>query len=434
MRTDHAPGPLARDHRPIRPAAATCNHGLPRLHRFRRKTWGVLVFLATLFWAGSGWTQLQWQFHGRVAEGGQLDVQATDDGTIHLVSSRYYQFDRQGRLLIEEPVGDTRQGGMDFPPAIAVDPTGTAHLLTRHDGSWSSGFELRYRRRNQAGAWDRDITVGQPLPRNYVLGIAAAGPDDVIMQTSRQVTNVWGNHDIWQIRGSRAVRQGELTGIWRADTDARMRTGGDRIFLVSGRCDGDGTVYFTHCRTGSDCRSQMEANLRAHRAGSGRRGMPDIAVDGLGQGHLTYGAFQEVYYNRYDERQRPVFAEDRRIFSGLGTWHLSIGLSAVAASADGNHVMAVALRSDGSKEAGNAEILWSWSADGGESWSAPRSLGIRTDAGEGRRRPRLVAVGSTFYLFYADREIPGISMASIDMEQYQESSPITGALHLLLDG
>ncbi len=429
MPTDHAPG-IA-----IRPAALPGRrHALPFFSRLRPWPGGLFLVLALLFWTSSGWARPQWRFHGRVAEGGQIDVQAAADGTIHLVSSRYYQFDRRGRLLLEEAVGDARQGGMDFPPAIAVDVTGTAHLLTRHNGSWSNGFELRYRRRNQAGTWDVDIPLGRPLPRNYVVGIAATGPDDVLVQASRQVANVWGNLGLWQTQDGSVARRGELTDIWRADTDARLRAGRDRIFLVSGRCDGDGTVYFTHCRPGSDCLAEMESNLRVHRAGSGRRWRCPACHDGRGRGHLTYGASQEVYYNRYDSRQRPAYAEDRRIFSGLGTWHLSIGLSAVAVSADGRHVLAVALRSDGSKEAGNAELLWTWSADGGESWSVPRAMGVRTDAGEGRRRPRLVAVDSTFFLFYSDREVAGISMASIDLAQGPSGSAVSGALHLLLDG
>ncbi len=435
MTTDHAPGIPTRGRRPNHAAGVPGRrHLLPFSRRLCPGKGGLLLLLAVLFWAASGWAQPQWRFHGRVAEGGQIDVQATADGTIHLVSSRYYQFDGQGRLLLEEAVGDERQGGMDFPPAIAVDPSGTAHLLTRHNGSWSNGFELRYRRRNRAGAWDVDMPVGRPLPRNYVVGIAAPGPDDAFLISSRQVANVWGNLGLWQAENSGAISQGELADIWRADTDARLRAGRDRIFLVSGRCDGDGTVYFSHCRPGNGCRAEMENNLRVHRAGTGRRGMPDIAIDSLGASHLTYGAFQEVYYNRYDAQQQPVYAEDRLIFSDLGTWHLSIGLSAVAASADGSHVVAVALRSDGSKEAGNAELLWTWSANGGESWSSPRSMGVRTDAGEGRRRPRLVAVGTTFFLFYADRETAGISMASIDLAQGEASSAINGALHLLLDG
>ncbi len=420
---------------PDQPAAGRrTNH--PTRGPARPPAWlcGFFLLLSILVAGQAALARPQWRLHGRVAEGGQIDVQAAADGTIHLVSSRYYRFDRQGVLLLEEAVGDDRQGPLDFPPALAVDATGAVHLLTRHDGSWSDGFTLRYRRRGSTGAWERAITLDPRAPRNYVVGIGATGPDNVVMLSGRQQDNVWGSLVLWRTDGGGVRPEGELDDIWRVDTDARMRAGDDRIFLVSGRCDGDGTVYFTHCRSGGDCLAEMRANLRAHKGGSGRRGMPDIAVDGQGQGHLTYGAYQEVYYNRYDARQRPVFAEDRKIFSDLGTWHLSIGLSAVAASADGDRIVAVALRSDGSKTAADAELLWTWSADGGENWSTPRPVGVRTDGGEGRRRPRLVAVGTTFYLFYADRQVPGISMASIDLGQDPGPPAISGALHLLLDG
>ncbi len=430
MHLPDQPAPGRKSNRPV----TTVVEPAPLLRRPVLWWCSLFILLALLLPARPLSARPGWRFHGLVAQGGQIDAQSGADGTIHLVSSRYYQFDRQGRLLLDEPVGDGRQGAMDFPPALAVDAEGGVHLLTRHDGSWSSGLALRYRRRSAAGTWDRDMALEPRAPRNYVVGIGVAGPDRLFMLSGRQVANVWGNIVLWQQEGGSVLPEGELTDIWRVDTDARMRAGNDRIFLVSGRCDGDGSVYFTHCRPDSDCITEMRANLRVHRGGSGRRGMPDIAIDGLGQGHLTYGADQEVYYNRYDASQRPVFARDRKIFSDLGTWHLSIGLSAVAASADGSRVLAVALRSDGSKEAGNSELLWSWSADGGATWSTPRSMGVRTDGGEGRRRPRLVAVDSTFFLFYADREARGISMASIDLEQDSGPPAINGALHLLLDG
>ena len=76
-------------------------------------------------------------------------------------------------------------------------------------------------------------------------------------------------------------------------------------------------------------------------------------------------------------------------------------------------VLAVALRTDGSKTAGNSDVMWAYSSDGGSSWSAPADTGHNTDGGEGRMRPRLVAIGSKFFLFYRDKSNAGISMATI---------------------
>ena len=98
------------------------------------------------------------------------------------------------------------------------------------------------------------------------------------------------------------------------------------------------------------------------------------------------------------------------------TWHLSTGLSAVAASDDGRIVLAVALLSDGSQGASNSDLLWNYSEDGGSTWSSQQDTGRNTDGGEGRHRPRLAAIGSTFFLFYSDRGESGISLAVMEFE------------------
>ncbi len=98
------------------------------------------------------------------------------------------------------------------------------------------------------------------------------------------------------------------------------------------------------------------------------------------------------------------------MLGGLGTWHLSIGLGKVAVSADGRLVRIVGLRSDGSKTAADCVVVWTLSSDGGWSWSAPADIpDLRSDGGEGRRRPRLAWQRDRFALVIHDPRRPDIS-------------------------
>ena len=377
----------------------------------------VCVFSALATWLGLGSqaSAQTWTFHGQVAQGAQIDAQPGPNGRVHLLSSRYYQLDTNGSVVVDEAQGDDQQGGLDFPPALAVGGDGSVHTVTRHGGSWAAGHDLRYRRRNASGTWDVDVLVGSPVERNYVVAVAWAGPSDVTLATSEVGTNVWGDVHLWDADAGGASALGDLTGLWRGDADFRLRGRSGEVHLVVGKPDPTGTVYYLHAPPGGGVAGALDASQQTHTAGSGRRAFPDLYLDPTGQGHLSYGAEQEVYYNRYNAQGQAAFTSDIRVFDALGSWHLSTGLSAVAADDSGQLVLMVALESDGSQSASNSAIRWSLSVDSGQTWSAPQDLGVFTDAGEGRRRPRLVAVGSRFFLLYKDNANSGISLATVDV-------------------
>ncbi len=378
-----------------------------------------------------------WTFHGKVAEGRQFDAVTGPDTRIHLIASAYYQFSSDGSRLVAENVGDEKQGSLDFPPALAVDPDGNAHIITRHgDAGASTGFDIRYRMRDAVLGWTDDFYIGSREPRNYVVGIAAPVSGSVYYHSTTVGDNVWGDVRIWRKNNAiTAELLGNIGGIWRADTDARMRGVGDKVFLVSGKCDSAGKVFFTHCTIGPNCFNELADNIRTHASGNYRKGSPDLYVDRNGHAHITYGSQFEVYYNRYDHRQQLVFAQDKKIFSGLGSWHLQHGLSAVAASDDGSVVVAVALDPDGSQEASNSELQWNYSTDGGATWATPMRMGVYTDGGEGRCRPRLVMVGDTFFLFFRDNATQGITLASLPLDALAASTaPVLAPVHHLLLG
>ncbi len=292
---------------------------------------------------------------------------------------------------------------------------GAVHVVTRHDGDFEGGNDIRYRRRNPGGSWDLDYLIGSRERRNYVVGVTTVGARVIAAYTSAG-DDVWGDIRLWEAGEDSASALGNLSGIWRADTGIRMRTSGDRLFLASGVPDPDGRAYLLHSDAGGDLVGTLATNTWEHHEGSGRRGFVDLFVDAGGQAHLTYGAEQTAHYNRYDPAGDRVFATDVQIGSGLGEWHMSTGLSAVGASDDSQTVVAALLLSDGSQQASNSDLLWSYSLDGGASWTNPADLGVDTSGGEGRLLPRIVAVGDDFLLFYRDAGTGSISLMTMYVE------------------
>ncbi len=369
-----------------------------------------------LCWVAPAAAAPTWTFQGKVVEGGQLDAVRGPNDRIHIVSSRYYQLDASGTVLVDEAQGDGWQGSLDFPPAIAVGADGSVHIVTRHGGSFANGHNIRYRRRHPQGNWDRDYLFGTPVKRNYVVGVSWSEGPHVHLGSSHCGTQIWGDIHLFEAGQSSATPIGDLTGIWRADADYRMRGLANRVMLVSGVCDPSGTVFFGCGSAGGTLATEITASLHSHTEGTGRRAFPDVYVDHVGGVHMTYGGANQVYYARHDSEGNELLNGDRLVFDGLGGWSLQTGLSAVAASDGGNVVVAVALDGDNSELAADSNLLWAYSTNGGDTWSIPADLGKNTHGGAGRRRPRLVAIGNAFRLLYWDNGLSGIAMASVLIE------------------
>ena len=382
------------------------------------------VTLAAGWFHPAGAQPLTWTQHGTVAQGSQFDAAPGPEGHVHLISSRYYVFDSSGAVLADEDPGDGHQGELDFPPAIAVGDDGSVHVVTRHDGDFEGGNDIRYRRRSAGGSWDRDYLVGLRERRNYVVGVAYVG-GPVYLAYTRAGDNVWGDVRLWEAGESGATELGDIGGIWRADTGIRMRSNGDRLFLASGVPDPGGTAYLLHAQAGGGLVGELVANTWSHTSGSERRGFVDTYVDGVGHAHFTYGAYHEVYYNRYDPWGERVFGSDIRLGDGLGDWHMSAGLSAVGASDDGETVVAVMLVANGSQQASDSDLLWTYSLDSGQHWSEPEDLGVNTNGGEGRLMPRIAAVGNDFLLFYKDSGTGSISLMTMYVERDDDGDGYT---------
>ncbi|GMV16485.1 MAG: hypothetical protein AMXMBFR56_47090 [Polyangiaceae bacterium] len=363
----------------------------------RRSRW-ALAFTLVASLGATARAVPTWSHLGPVLDGRQFDAVRGPSGSVHVIASEYAELTAAGAVVLTEPQGDGRQGGLDFPPAIAVGPDGAVHIVTRHGGSFADGHDIRYRRRSASGSWDVDVLLGSPVARNYVVAVTAVSSLSLAL-SSQAGANVWGDLHLWSASATPS-QLGSLADLWRADADARLRAHGERIALVAGKPDPDGSASIAFADGGGNVVGDFGASVVTHQAGSGRRGFPDVWFDQNGHAHFVYGAEQQLYYNRYDAQGAAVFASDVRVFDGLGTWHLSTGLGAVAASDDGATVLAVALVTNGSQEASDSQLVWSASTDGGATWSAQATVGKQTHGGEGRARPRLVGLGSAFMLLF----------------------------------
>ncbi len=355
--------------------------------------------------AAPAWTWIETEIAGT-----QLDALPGPDGKIHVMSSRYQVLNTDGTLAsFDERL---RDGGQDmgvFPPAIGVGPDGTVYVVSREGGGYSLN-KIHYFRLSPEGALGHYV-FGAKCKRNYIVGVAAADASNAFMHHTESFSNVWGDVHVWRDGGSAGRNLGSLSGIWRSDSDARMRGHNGTIYLVSGLPDRNGKVSFTWADVDGDVFSQLQSNMQAHKGGNGgdkRRGFPDLYIDKKGTAHLSYGCQGgQILYNRYSSSQRKAFSSDKLVMNNMGEWHLSIGISAVAASDDGETVVVVGALYG--SELGE-ELMWVYSTDGGGTWSNRASLDKLTACGEGRRRPRLVAVGDTFYLIYFDKETGEVAL------------------------
>ncbi|MBF0430443.1 MAG: hypothetical protein HQK83_04150 [Fibrobacteria bacterium] len=355
----------------------------------------------------------EWEVLNKVVKGAQFDAIAGPDGKIHLIAEKYVQIDSSGSVVLSEDVGDGQMSAMDFPPAIATAPDSTVHILTRHNGDWGSGHDLKYRRRNADGEWDREHPVGVKVARNYTVGLAAISADKAYA--------IHGDYDghpsdvrFWEVSGGSSSELGTLSGVTRADNHSRLRAFQNTIFFVCGNNDDPGVSHYSWGESGQSFFNQIESNIKQHTPGSGRRGFPDVYPDKQGNAHFISGAVQELYYNQYDLTGNKKFSNDKKVMNSMGTWHLSVGLSAIASTDNGEVILVIGLGTNGSKTASNSDILWSVSEDSGATWSPQKTLGPKTEGGEGRLIPRLAVLNNKFFLFYYDTQKEGVYLATLD--------------------
>jgi len=239
----------------------------------------------------------QWEFSHGVVIGGQMDAAVGPDNTIHVISGEYAQLDFNGQKVISEDVKDERLGDMDFPPAIAAGDDHTVHIVTRHGGSWGGGHNLKYRRRNAQGVWVLEYDFGIVGKRNYVVGVTYTSDATAILSHTIAGDNVWGDVYLYRAGEEDATALGQIGGIWRGDNHARLKSFGDVVYLYAGRNDPNGRAFIGWGPAGDNLAATLTDNMQTHRAGSGRKGYPDVYLDKKGVAHFVYGAHETLYYN-----------------------------------------------------------------------------------------------------------------------------------------
>lgn len=415
--------------------------GMPiRKHKAQRRRYFIgvfLTFIASLFSPAQGGEEI-FTHHGKISSSWQFDVDIDSHGILHLIGDQYYQFDLNGKMLTaESQAQDLQQYSLSYPPAIALDPAGNAHMLLRGIGSFSSGFDITYKVRKTNGNWlssSRNYNIGIAEPRNYVVGLAAVSETEVFAHTSIVGSNIWGDIRFWELNQQSAQHTGNWSGIWRADMDTRMRAFNGKVYFASANSFTSSDIFFSIADGGPKLLQDLKTNVQRHHSGENKKGNPDISIDQSGAAHLVYGADQEVYYNQYQANGRKIYPADQRILNDLGLWHINFGISAIGVSSDGKSILVAGLKTNGHKEATNSKIVLTYSTDRGKTWSEQIETGQITHGGEGRMRPRILAYGKKFVIIYFDVSKYGLSMASIDMDslKHQNNGSIAPVISTIL--
>ena len=376
-----------------------------------------------------------WEFRGPVTSGVQFDAVRDDSGVVHVVSDHYVQLDTTGQVLVDEPVGDAVQNPMLHAPAIAVDADGTVHVALRAGGDFDHGYTLQYRRRSPDGEWSAGTTFGTPARWNWQVGVAGDGSGGAVLMATETGDNVWAHLHLYQGTAGGVAPLTTASGWYRVDNGALLRSHGGVVALAAG----DNSQPTRLAIAAGDLASAV-ASPSTHAAGTGSdHGFPSIYFDRAGALHLTYGSGftshdqfpgacpscvdGEVHYARFGV-DGSAQVDDRTVLTGLDTWHLSIGMSAVAATDDGSGLAAVGLRTHDTKEGFASSLISTTSEDGGQTWAAQTDTGREINAGEGRLRPRMVGVGRTLVLLYADNSAAGqVSMATMDFPALALEAP-----------
>ncbi len=367
-----------------------------------------------------------------LSAGKNFDVAMAND-RIYLISDHYYEFNLAGTLIDENPsVVDSAQGLYDFSPAIEVGSGGEVHVITRNAGSGPQGFNLKYSKKQTGSTWSvTNNQLGIPMERNYVVDVVDLAGGEALFAHSVKTTNdVWGSLFFYTLDGTQVSQLGSFgrNDLYRVDADFRMERYQNQLHLATGKPDPDGAVYYMDADIGATLPADLAAGPTSLLAGSGRRGQPDLKVDDLGNTFITYGASgsESVFFRKYANDGSGNIS-DTPIFSGLGSWHLNFGLSAMAASPEGDTLLVAALKTDGTKEAAISTIHYTYSLDGGVNWVYPIEIsGFQTNAGEGRMRPRVLYYRERFYIYFNNVN-GGIGVKTVDLrgeEPVKTSAPV----------
>ena len=363
----------------------------------------LLSFIILIFNISLGKSQNEqpvWEFlPGQVEtystiSGHTSDAVVGPDHNLHILGAGRGQYDEgngymrisaEGEILLEDLEAGGFRGNWDkYNPAIGVSPDGTEHAVIRDTtGSTDNGnYQLIYRADYDNGVWNTAYEFGEPETYNHVAGIAVAGDNNVFMAHAK------GNDiRIYKDEGGSATMLGDLPGWFAFPNDFQFRGQNEKIYIISS--DGE-TIYFSYADATSDnVIADLLLNLTEHQAGSNEKGMPDLYIDLYDDVYITYGAGQEVYYNKYetdvDGNLIKMHSDDMSVMSFAAQSYAEVNpfpYPMIATSYFGNSVMIVAAYtslSAGDSKDGRPEskYYWTYSTDKGINWNEKELLSGR---------------------------------------------------------
>jgi len=388
----------------------------------------IILLIGLAFLSMNIFSQPSWDLKGKVCGGRNFDAEILGE-KIYIISNEYYEIDTSGSVLFHDTeVKDIGQAIHDFHPAITVHNDSTVFVLRRTGGSKESGFVLKTDKRSGNGEWVyKAEPFGQVSSRNYVVDIVAVDSDTVLAAHTSKIHNVSSSILFYEVINGEANHLGTYAKNIRTDADFRMKKDDDNLYVATGHPGPwNHYVYLLKCELDSIAGivDRLDQNTLRIIAGSPRKAFPDLAMS---ENHIgmSFGPYQSVFFSRI-RKDSLLAAENKLLFTHTGEWHLNCGLSAVASSPDGKYYVAVGLRAKGNQTAANSDLIYTYSADSGKTWSNEIDMGVNTDGNEGRQRPVLLYSNDYFYLLYYNSGNNGINLAKLRLADIPETLEVSG--------
>lgn len=335
-------------------------------------------------------------------QSGDLHISVMKDGVT------YIKLDRYGNKLLEEVVPGTQNdvGMMYFGASIAVDSQGYPHIGYRN-ARGNNYYDIYYIYKTAQG-WSNPQKLGNYVLRGYVVRLAIDEEDRVYFchsSVDNTTTNTGPVHMYIIKNGSILLHQNNIVqtrGDERYELDV---SDGGMVDLAAADLsypNQGGPIYYWRS---SSVEGQLayKGDYHYSECVSGANGSPDVFVDGAGNAHVCYGAQKDRTISlspslRYLRVENGTKVRDVRVTDSgeLLTWKFGLGIGSIAASDDGNTVVAAYLKTL------DSELRTRYSQDGGVSWSNMTKVSNGWETAEMRNKHILRANGNAFYLIYPE--------------------------------
>lgn len=377
---------------------------------------GLIIF--TL----NGFSLPTWDIKGKVCSGINFDVEILGD-KLYIISDSYFEIDSGGRLLSQNAdLIDIGQSVHDFHPAISVNNDSTVFVLRRISGSKENGFKIVADKKSPKGHWVfQNKPFGGVYERNYVLDIIALDSSKALAAHTKKVYDVSSSVLYYLIEEKKDTLLGTYDKYIRTDSDFSMKRDIKTVYVATGYPGKENEkVFLLSCPIDSikSIVKQLDKSIVEVVAGSPRKAFPAITINQNFIG-MSFGTYQRVYFAKIVKEN---FKEVNKnlLFTHTGIWHLNCGLSTIASTPDGKYYVSVALRAKNNNTAANSDLIFTYSADSGKTWSNEIDMGVNTDGNEGRQRPVLLFSNGYFYLLYYNPDYGGINLAKLKLEEISE--------------